>query len=290
MLTLEIHLLRSFVAVSRSQSIKIAAELVGRTQSAVSMQMQRLEDVVGQPILYRTRYGVELTPTGSRLLSHAKRILDEHDEALADITGNGLNGLISVGCPEEYLVAYFPDLLRRFSSLHAGIEIEVICASTTKLNELLKQNRLDLALISILGADIDNNKFNYQEQFVWVADTPYPTISKDTIVPLALPASDTPEYRFACAAIEKMGQPYRIAFASNSFAGLLAITRSGQAISVMTQSGVPDDLHIVKSSLPPLPAIGISLAYASAKPSLIARSFGEFFESYFSDKALSTKP
>jgi len=280
MRSLDINLLRSFVAISRSQSIKVAAGVVGRTQSAVSMQMQRLEDVVGQPILHRNRYGVVLTTTGERLLAHAKRILDEHDQALADITGKGLHGQISVGCPEEYLSAFFPDLLRSYSDQYNHVEIEVVCAPTTELKILLKQNKIDVALISQSEDPLCEDIIRH-EQFVWVANSQDSALLSKETIPLALSAPDTLEHRAACSAIATAGLAYRIAFASNSLAGLLAITRSGQAISIITQSAVPDDLYIIEDSLPTLPSIGINLTYASARPSLLANSFGEFVKHYF---------
>jgi len=76
--------------------------------------------------------------------------------------------------------------------------------------------------------------------------------------------------------MDRAGRAYRIAFASNSLAGLLAVARSGQAISVITRSAVPGDLHVLGAPTPALPDIGISLAYASTRPSALVRAFGEF--------------
>lgn len=281
MQTLDIHLLRSFVAVSRNNSIKITADQVGRTQSAVSMQMQRLEGIVGQPILHRTRYGVSLTATGERLLSHAKSILDEHDLALADITGKGVQGQITIGCPEEYLTAFFPELLRNFAALHPAVEFDIVSAPTTKLKGLLRRQQLDVALIS-LPVEVDPEKIIYRESFVWVANKPKPEVLQRSVLPLALSAPETIDHRAACTTIEETGLPYRAAFASNSFAGLLAITRSGEAISVMIESAVPEDLYIIKNQLPELPEIGMHLRYASQYPSLIVKLFGEFAKNYLS--------
>lgn len=279
MQTLDINLLRSFVAVSRNNSIKVTADQVGRTQSAVSMQMQRLEEIVGQPILHRTRYGVALTATGDRLLLHAKNILDKHDIALADITGKGMQGLVTIGCPEEYLSAFFPDLLRNFAALHPGIEIDIRSSPTTKLKELLKRQKVDVAIIS-LPVEADTENIIIRENFVWVANNPEPEVIQRSIIPLALSAPGNIDHRAACTAIEEAGLPYRATFASNSFAGLLAITRSGQAISVITQSAVPKDLYIIENQLPALQQIGVHIHYGSQHPSLIAKLFGDFTKNY----------
>ncbi|APZ53625.1 LysR family transcriptional regulator [Salipiger abyssi] len=282
MADLDILLLRSFHAVSRSGSISAAAQRVGRTQSAVSMQMRRLESVVGQPILSRTGSGVALTAAGERLLAHAERILAAHDEALASLSGRGLQGAISFGCPEDYLTAFFPDLLRGFGARHGGVEIEVVCAPTVELRGLLQRRRIDAALVSLPG-DAEGAGIIRRDAFVWVASRPDPAILDSPVIPLALSAPDTLDHRAACAAMEEAGRAYRIAFASNSLAGLLAITRSGQAVSVVTRSAVPDDLCTLSAPLPPLPEIGMTLAYAAARPSALVRTFGEFVERRLSD-------
>ena len=277
---LEIALLKSFVEVARSGSISTAARLVGRTQSAVSMQMSRLEASAGQPLLRRIRGGVELTAAGNRLLGHAEKILSAHDEAVATLPGagsgsTGLRGLISFGCPEDYLTAFFPDLLKGFGALHGEVEIEVVCAPTTELHLLLQRRRVDVALISVPG-DEPSARVLRPESFVWVANAPRPEILAKDAVPLALSAPDTLDHRAARTAMDRAGQAYRIAFASNGLAGLLAVARSGQAISVVTRSAVPPDLHVVRDGLPPLPGIGITLAHASPNPSAAAQAFGEF--------------
>lgn len=277
MLSLDILLLRSFVAVSRTGSISAAALQVGRTQSAVTMQMRRLETTIGQPILHRTGTGVRLTTTGDRLLSYAEKILSAHDEALADLSGTGLQGTISFGCPEDYLTAFLPDLLKGFTALNSGVDIEFVCAPTVELRPLLQRRRIDLALIS-LPEDSEDNRIIRPESFVWVANAPAPEILENKVLPLALSAPDTLDHRAACNAMDRAGRAYRISFASNSLAGLLAVTWSGQAISVITRSAVPDDLYVLTEPMPPLPDIGISLAYASARPSAAVQAFGKYVE------------
>lgn len=272
-------LLRSFIAVARTGSISGAAQRVGRTQSAVSMQMRRLEGAVGQPLLYRTGAGVALTAAGDRLQRHAERILAAQDEALADVAGKGLRGLISFGCPEDYLTAFFPAILRGFGRDHGGVEIEVVCAPTIELRPLLQRRRIDLALVS-LPEDAEPGRIVRPERLVWVTDRPRPEILANRILPLALSAPGTIDHDAARSAMDRAGRSYRIAFASNSLAGLLAVTRSGEAISVVTRSAVPSDLHVLDGPLPALPGIGISLAYASLRPPPIVEAFGAFVLRY----------
>ncbi|PZO01525.1 MAG: LysR family transcriptional regulator [Hyphomicrobiales bacterium] len=273
MQTLDLALLRNFSVVARAGSISIASSQVGRTQSALSMQIQRLEASIGQSLLHRTGSGVRLTSAGERLLAHAEALLARHDEILSDMRGTGLKGSVSLGCPEDYSIAFVPDLLRGFCALHPDVELRMVCAPTSELRPLLHRRQLDIALVSL--PDPDANSAIRREDFVWVASQPEPEILSQDSLPLALPAPMTLEYRSACAAMETIGRRYRIAFASGSLAGLIAIARSGHAISVLTRMAVPPDLHILSAGLPPLPAIGIALEFGELQPSTAATALGD---------------
>jgi DNA-binding transcriptional LysR family regulator len=98
---LDLTLLRNFIIVARVGSISLAALQIGRTQSALSMQMQRLEETITQPLFHRSGSGMRLTAAGEKLLAHAETLLAQHDEILADMSGEGLKGTLSLGCPED---------------------------------------------------------------------------------------------------------------------------------------------------------------------------------------------
>lgn len=270
---LDLALLRSFVVVARTGSISGACLQIGRTQSALSMQMHRLESLIGQPLLHRSGSGVRLTTAGEKLLVHAEALLARHDEILADMDGSGLRGSVSFGCPEDYSAAFLPELLRGFCALHPDVELRMVCAPTLELRPLLHRRQIEMALVSL--PDAAGREVIRQEDFVWVANEPEPVVLQQASLPLALSAPLTLDYRAACAAMEAVGRRYRVAFASNSLAGLIAIARSGHAVSVLTRMAVPPDLHVVTAGLPALPTIGIALEFADPRPSLAARALGE---------------
>lgn len=273
MRTLDLALLRNFAVIARTGSISVASTQVGRTQSALSMQMQRLEAVTGQPLLHRSGSGVRLTMAGEKLLAHAQSLLARHDDILADMRGTGLKGSVSLGCPEDYSIAFLPELLRGFCALHPDVELRMVCAPTSELRPLLHRRQIEMALVSLpdpTGAEIIR-----RENFVWVADAERPGILDQATLPLALSAPMTLDHRAACDAMQAADRRYRVAFASNSLAGLIAIARSGQAVSVLTQTAVPPDLYVVTAGLPPLPAIGIALEFAELRPSSAARALGD---------------
>ncbi|AMJ61118.1 LysR substrate-binding domain-containing protein [Bosea sp. PAMC 26642] len=273
MATLDLALLRNFAVIARTGSISVASLQIGRTQSALSMQMQRLEALTGQPLLHRSGSGVRLTTAGEKLLAHAESLMARHDEILADMRGTGLKGSVSLGCPEDYSIAFLPDLLRDFCALHPEVELRMVCAPTSELRPLLHRRQIELALVSL--PDPASAEAIRRENFVWVANEAQPDILDQAILPLALSAPMTLDYRAACDAMQAADRRYRVAFASNSLAGLIAIARSGHAISVLTQTAVPPDLHIVTVGLPPLPAIGIALEFAELRPSSAAKALGD---------------
>lgn len=280
-LSLEIDLLRTFVVVAEVRALTRAAERVGRTQSALSQQIKRLEDIVDQPLFQRTGRGVILTNPGERLLIHAQRILRVHDEAMADLSGRGLSGTIRFGCPDDYATVFLPPLLREFARLHPHALVEVICAPTPRLLEQLEAHAIDLAMTSegIDAADVavvaDDNIIR-REALVWVG---YPGLDPAHFdpLPLALSDADTLDHIAACKALASIGKAYRIAYASSSLAGLTALVRSGQSFAVMTQTAVPPEISILNGhpALPALPAIGITLKFERKRPPHLIQTFAD---------------
>lgn len=270
--TLDIDLLRSFVAVAETGALSKAAARVGRTQSALSMQMQRLEDVAGHPLLHRTGRGVTLTAAGERLLVRAGEIMRSHDEALAELRGAQMSGVLRFGCPEDYAVVFLPHLLQGFASLHPRVQLEVVCAPTPRLLELLARHAVDLALVSVESCDGED--VIRREPLVWVASRGSPVAAMAPL-PLALGAPDALDHLLARRALEAAGRGFRIAYASSSLAGLVGMARSGQAVTVLTRTAVPQDLAILgeDAGLPPLPAVGLSLAFDRQRPHALTAAF-----------------
>lgn len=269
-------LLATFVRAAHSGSLSATALQVGRTQSAVTMQMQRLESLVGQSLFHRSGAGVRLTGDGQRFLVHAERILKAHDEALTAFSGGGLRGSIVFGCPEDYLFAFFPNLLKSFGMKYPEVEIRIVAAPTHELRTLLHSRQIDLALISISNPQPKDEVIR-TEAMVWVGNKP--TLAEHgfgEIVPLALPAANAMDHRDACNAMAKAGLRYKIAYASNSIAGLMTVARSGLAISVMTRRPVPPDLYVLGDPLPPLMELGVKIAFSEAELSAPAAAFADY--------------
>ena len=270
---LDVDLLKTFIAIADTGSLTRAAAEVGRTQSAISMQVRRIEEIVQGPVLVRTSRGVELTSRGQRLLAHARRLVRAHDEALTDVAGRGLTGSIRLGCPEDYCITFLPAILRSLAAEHPRVTLEVVCAPTPPLQRLLEARKIDLALVSLADGDHRHETVR-DEPLVWVASTDFvPPV--EAPLQLALSSAETLDHQAARSALEHAGIPYRVTYASASKDGLLAIVRAAVAIAVLTRGAVPADLRVLGAAerMPALPAVGIAVACApGAEHSLLIES------------------
>jgi DNA-binding transcriptional LysR family regulator len=274
---LDLKLLATFVRAAHSGTLSAVAVQVGRTQSAVTMQIQRLEEALGQSLFHRSGSGVRLTGSGERFLAYAERILKIHDEAISALSDKGPRGSIIFGSPEDYLSAFFPALLKSFGTVYPDVEIKVVSAPTVELRTLLNARQIDLALVSSPNA---NDAHVRTERLVWVGSKPaLDHYDFGDIVPMALSASNAIDHKAACEAMARAGLRYKISYASNSLAGLIAVARSGLAISVMTEDAVPSDLHVLGAPLPRLPRLGILIAFADTERSPAVEAFADHIRS-----------
>jgi len=146
---LDPDLLRSFVLIAEGRSFTTVANLVGRTQAAVSMQIKRLEEVLGKPLLSRSKGGnVELTPHGQLLLEHARQMLALNDAIVTTFRAPPISGTVRLGTPDDYALAYLPPILKRFAETHPAVQVDVRCSPSGELMRAVDAGELDLTLIS----------------------------------------------------------------------------------------------------------------------------------------------
>src|SRR6478752_3854 len=145
---LDIDQLKTFVAIADTGSFTRAADVVHKTQSAVSMQMKRLEERVGKPIFGRDGRLSRLTEDGERLLDYARRILRLNAECMSSFADAELAGRIRLGVPDDYADRYLPEILARFSHSNPKVEVTVVCEPTPMLAERIATGDIDLAIIT----------------------------------------------------------------------------------------------------------------------------------------------
>ncbi len=282
---LDFKTLTTFVRAAHSGTLSATAIQVGRTQSTVTMQIQRLEETLGQTLFHRSGSGVSLTGSGERFLGYAERILKLHDEAVFAFSDKGLSGSMVFGCPEDYLIAFFPALLKSFGTIYPDVEIKVVSAPTPELHRMLRARQIDLALVSVGDPNVETDLVR-TEQLAWVGSKPTLDLhdfktdagygaSGSSPIPLALPASNALDHKAACDAMDAAGIPYKISYASSSLTGLIAVARSGLAISVMMQKAVPNDLYILKAPLPALPRLGLKILRGEGNDSPAVTAFAD---------------
>jgi len=203
----QIDWLRSFVAVVDAGSLSAAAPLVHRSQSAVSMQIKKLESALGRAVLLRGPRHLQVTPAGAELLTYARRMLELQTETQTALFGPQLAGLVRLGVPDDYAASYLTPVLRSFASRHLGVEIELTCEQSTSLIPRVVRGELDLALVS--RDKPRRGQFLFQEPLVWVAAAQFEAWRRDPL-PIAVYEAGSMARTATLSALAAKRRSYRI--------------------------------------------------------------------------------
>jgi DNA-binding transcriptional LysR family regulator len=265
---LELDLVRAFVTVAEARNFTRAAERLGRTQSAVSLQVQRLEDRLRQGLFERDPRRVSLTPEGELFLPQARRLIRINDEIVAGLEDTEVEGEVRFGAPEDVATTYLPGILADFARSHPKIALEVVCDFTVNLQARFEQGALDLALVKREPMGPAEGVRVWREPLVWAAADAGVLEREGRLVLCVAPPPDVYRRR-ALTALDQAGRPWRVGYTSPSLAGLHAALRAGLGVTVLARDMVPDDLTVLGEAdgLPPLPDAEIALITArSALP------------------------
>ncbi|NHI01704.1 MULTISPECIES: LysR family transcriptional regulator [Oceanimonas] len=259
---LQMDWLKCFVAVVDAGSLSAAAPQVHRSQSAVSMQLKKLEAALECQLLLRGPRQHQLTPEGQTLLGYARRMLDLHAETQAAFHGKELTGRIRLGVPDDYAATYLTPALKRFAPYHGKVEIELNCEQSTSLIPRIERGDLDLALVS---RDSRKGAFLFYEPMVWVGSPQFEVWRRDPL-PIAVYESTSLAKHNAINTLALQGRRYRVVYNSSSLAGQIAAVESGLAIAVLTQCSVPAHLEILGSDhgLGPLAPMEVTVIRSQA--------------------------
>ncbi len=282
--TLDIDLLRSLVAFADSGSFTKVAGVIGRTQSAVSMQMKRLEEMVGKPLFARDGRDLALTHDGERMVGYARRMLKLHEEAVASFAEPMLTGTVRVGIPEDYAVGVLPVLFSRFAEIYPGVHFEIHCDSTDVLYPRFKAGALDLAVLTEQEIP-QGGRLLRQEPVVWATSRQHQTHRLDPL-PLAVFPAPCMFRKWAIESLEEQGRAYRLAYSSRSMAAVIAAVTSGLAITTTARSSMTPEMRVLTEAdgFSPLPDARISLYKASnADNPVIARLADHIVESFLQE-------
>jgi DNA-binding transcriptional LysR family regulator len=235
--SLDSDLLRTFVAVAETGNFTKAAEIAGRTQSAVSMQMKKLEGMIGDSLFERGSRGVALTRRGGELIVNARRIVSLLDETAASMAAAPLGGPVRIGIPEEYGHSILSRALGAFAKRHPRVEVTVRYAHSASQIRSLAAGELDLAVV-FEWEDLSGGEILMHDPTVWVTSTLHHT-HEERPVPIALYSRDGWCRDFAIKSLEQRGLGYRVAYTSDTNGGLRLAVTSGLAIAPISRSNIP---------------------------------------------------
>lgn len=271
-INLDMDVLRTFVTGFELQSFARAAERLGRSPSAISTQLRKLEEQVGQPLVQKSGRRLALTSAGESLLNYAQRILELNDEAVDTIRGADIEGWVRLGLPQDFAENWLPAVLNRFSRASPKVQIEVQVDRSVPLVEKTRAGELDLALVWGDGNNALHAERVAEVPICWIGQADWPGIAGLRGGPVPF-AAFSPPCAFRSAALSAMddaGLPWRLVFTSPSLAGLWAAAEGGLAITARTTLAMPKALSVLDpaaSGLPGLPCAPLALHRAEAEPS-----------------------
>ncbi|MEM7193699.1 MAG: LysR substrate-binding domain-containing protein [Pseudomonadota bacterium] len=262
MKNLPTDLLRAFVTVVRENGFSSAGKKLGRSQPAVSLQINRLEELVGTPLMVRRSRSFTLTEEGEMLLGYASRILKLNDEVLLKLSRPDVRGKVRLGIPHEFAISYLPGFLTGFAESYPGVELEVISELSSTLLGRLSRDELDLVVAIHRESEQLPSDQGWRESLVWVTDKEHIDFAEDVVRLVVAPKGCV--YRFRILqALEEAGIPWRIVYTGTSYGGICAAVRAGLGVTVLAKNTVPEDLkqHISINRLPKLPGANVELHF-----------------------------
>ena len=270
MAPLDLDQLQTFITIADTGSFTRAADEVHRTQSAVSMQMRRLEERIGKPLFQKDGRTNKLSEDGEKLLSYARRIIRLNRETLAAFDDSSLEGHIRIGTPDDYADRFLPEIMARFARSNPRVELSVICEPTFNLVDHIKRGNLDLALVTHDGTR-GQSEVVRREPLLWVTSAHHLTHELE-LLPLAFGRPTCQWRRHACDALDAMNRDYRILFTSWSATVIIASVMAGLAVSVLPECALRPGMRVLGEAdgFNPLPDIKIGIMRGhSTKPEIV---------------------
>ncbi len=234
-------LLRTFLAVAETGSVTKGAARIFRSQSAASLQIAKLEDVLGQPVFERHGRGVVPTEAGDKLLPVARDVTRLLDSTLRDLTSDDLHGKLRLGLPDDQSHAVLSRIVAEFAQSHPLVELEITCALSATYPDALASGTLDLAVYEEANPTPDVDILR-REQTCWMMSRHHDLLSRDP-VPVALFDRDCWWRDAALNALRASDRTYKVIYSSQSVIGVLAAIEAGVAIGLLGENSQTPDLQ-----------------------------------------------
>ena len=284
--TFDLDVLRTFVTGVEFNSFAKAADRLGRSTSAVSAQLKKLEEQVGTPVLTKSGRGLALTPTGETLLSHARRLLELNDGIFQTLHESQTAGTVRLGLQEDFGEHFLSDILRRFVQTYPRVNLEVRIARNAELLALVESADLDLALTWDTGHLSPYATRLGETQMHWIGarDMPLLAALDDSSLPLIMFDAPCVLRSAATQALDAAQIPWRIALTSPSVGGIWAAVAAGLGLTLRTRIGLPSHLTVV-SGLPPVPSLGYVLHSNGDDPTPAAQQLAALIKTGLQEQA-----
>jgi DNA-binding transcriptional LysR family regulator len=269
---LDMDALRTLVAILRLGSLARAAERVGRSQSAVSQQMRKLEAQLGEPLFRKQGRRVVLTEAGDRVHAYALRILELNDEVVHAVRGISVGGAVRFGLPGDFAESWLPTALGQFRKAYPAVQVDVAVERNGALLERLDRGEFDLVLAMGHARRPDAQPLATLPM-TWLGPAdPAGGFRPGAVLDLALYHPPCFFRQAGIEALDRAGIAWRPAFVTASLQSLWAGVAAGLGITLRTSAGIPPQLMRLdeRHGLPPLPSVDVCLhaAHGEASPAL----------------------
>lgn len=260
MKNLPMDLLRAFVTIVEFNSFTKAGELLGRSQPAISLQMNRLEDMLGETLLMRDGKNLSLTIAGETIFEYAKQILSLNDLAVSECTKSTVMGKVRLGIPSEFATILLPKIVGRFAKAYPNITLEVNCELSKTLLSRSGKAAHDVILALQNNPLEESDNLVKTDNLVWVSGPEY-NPNKPPPVPLIVAPEGCIYRQRAVRTLNKIKQPWQIVYNIPDLTGIQYAIQEGLGVTVLAKSTVPENLKIIANSqrYPDLGSVGISL-------------------------------
>ncbi|EML0037597.1 transcriptional regulator LrhA [Enterobacter roggenkampii] len=279
-MNLDLDLLRTFVAVADLNTFAAAAAAVCRTQSAVSQQMQRLEQLVGKELFARHGRNKLLTEHGIQLLGYARKILRFNDEACMSLMFSNLQGVLTLGASDESADTILPFLLNRISSVYPKLALDVSVKRNAFMVEMLNENKVDLVVTTHRPGQFDCLTLRTSPTH-WYCAAEY-VLQKGEPVPLVLLDDLSPFRDMVLTALNEANIPWRLAYVASTLPAVRAAVKAGLGVTARPVEMMSPDLRVLGKSdgLPALPDTEYLLCHNSSSHNELAKVVFEAMENY----------
>lgn len=253
--------LECFLAVTETGSFTRAADRVRRTQSAVSQQINKLENQIGRPLFVRGKT-LALTGDGEILLSYARKIIQLNRDAMDRFTHPELEGEVRFGLPEDFASVFLSEVLTEYASLHPRIMLNIECDLTLNLWARFKRREFDVVLVKMSRPeDFPNGIDVWSEPLEWVGNNEARSLDFSEPIPLVVSPQPCVYRARAINALERANIKWRIVFSSHSYAGTVAAVHAGMGLTVLARNMIPEGLSALRAGecLPKLDDTHVSL-------------------------------